>query len=794
MISAQLERYRSLVERAPVGIMELDAGLHCVYVNDRWCEITGLAREDALTDNWGAAIHPEEIDAIVRELTRAAKADDGFRIEHRLVHHDGRACWVLVVGHALRDDGEVSGYLAIVTDVTAERQADARLRALVEHSSDVILIIDANATIVYASPAMERSFGWEPESLVGTNGLDIVHPDDREASVGALVRLTSGGHGTQTTARYRVLHRDGSWIAVEAVATNLLEDDAIQGIVLDARDVSERVRADERLAESEERYRRIVETADEGVWMIDAANLTTFVNQRMAEILGYEVEELVGTHLLDYMDGEDRAMTEAALERRREGSSDHREMRLRHRDGHNVWVRVSAAPHMNAEGEYEGAIALVTDITEHREIEEALRYNEARLTALFEASSDIMAVLESDGGWHASPAGTRILGYPMGYDPEGGLLSLVHPDDLGVAADAIQEVLDGRRGGHEPVRLRVRHLDGHYRWFDCVAQDRSDDDTVRGIVIIARDVTDQKAAEDAQAEAEMRFRAAFERSPLGISIVGLGGKLVEVNPAFCRITGRAKEELVGTDSLALVHPDDRDRIFTELAQRTQEGGGRPPEAVRLIHAKGHTVWVLADASLVPHADGSPDYAIALMADVTERKLLEERLEYQAFHDPLTQLPNRARLRNTLEAAWSRRDEHGRLALLFVDLDRFKNVNDTLGHDAGDELLLLVARRLERSVRLGDSVARFGGDEFVVVCEHVAGRDEAVQIAGRIRESLARTYRLSAGAAEVAASVGVALDDAHATVDDLLRDADIAAYRAKDLGRNRVEVAGPTVAS
>jgi diguanylate cyclase (GGDEF)-like protein len=168
--------------------------------------------------------------------------------------------------------------------------------------------------------------------------------------------------------------------------------------------------------------------------------------------------------------------------------------------------------------------------------------------------------------------------------------------------------------------------------------------------------------------------------------------------------------------------------------------------------------------------------------------LEERLEFQAFHDPLTQLANRARLRTLLDTAWDRRGEPGRLALLFVDLDRFKQVNDTFGHEAGDELLLLVARRLERSVRVGDAVARFGGDEFVVVCEDVSGRDEAVQIASRIRESLARTYRLSAGETAVRACVGIALDDEQGSVDDLLREADMAAYRAKDLGRNRVELA------
>jgi diguanylate cyclase (GGDEF)-like protein len=176
-----------------------------------------------------------------------------------------------------------------------------------------------------------------------------------------------------------------------------------------------------------------------------------------------------------------------------------------------------------------------------------------------------------------------------------------------------------------------------------------------------------------------------------------------------------------------------------------------------------------------------DRATAELADQARRDPLTGLLNHQAFSDVLG-----------LEVERGRRYGHG-LTIVFFDLDRFKQINDTRGHEAGDELLLLVARRLERSVRAGDAVARFGGDEFVVICEEVAGRDEAMQIAGRIRESLAHTYRLSSGEASVAASVGIAMEDGQETVDDLLRDADMAAYRAKELGRNRIELAHREVA-
>jgi diguanylate cyclase (GGDEF)-like protein/PAS domain S-box-containing protein len=533
----------------------------------------------------------------------------------------------------------------------------------------------------------------------------------------------------------------------------------------------------------------LVERAPVGIFEIDAGLECVYVNPRWSEITGITAAEATGFGWTAAVHPDDVHTIGVELERAvAEGRDLQLETRFVRADGTVGWSLTNARITM-VDGRISGFTGTFADITQQHEVEEQLAYNEARLSALFEASSDIMAILEPDGNWHASPAGTRILGYPIGYEEDGGLLGLVHPDDLERAITAVAEVTAGTRAKHEPVRLRVRHIDGHYRWFECVGEDRTDDPVVGGVVIIARDVTEQQRAEEAQAEAEKRFRTAFELSPLGIALVDLDGRFLDVNPAYCRTVGRSEDDLIGADSLGLVFAEDRDRAVSEGIQRAAGRPDRIPEPVRLLHADGRTVWVLTDTSLVEDGAGEAAYVIAIVTDVTERKKLERKLEFQAYHDPLTHLANRARLRDLLETAWDRHGHDGRLALLFVDLDRFKSVNDTLGHDAGDEVLLLAARRLERAVRAGDSVARFGGDEFVVICEQVAGADEAAQIANRIRESLAVTYRLSAGIAEVAASVGVAVDDGEATVDDLLRKADRAAYRAKELGRNRVVVEG-----
>lgn len=664
-----------------------------------------------------------------------------------------------------------------------------RYRALVERAADVIFVLDADGVITYVNETGIERVGIAGRELVGSNAMDLVHPDDHSRAIESLHRTVTGEPGPKDPFFARVRHADGHWLPVELVGNNLADDGEVGGVVFTMREIADRDRVDRLLAETEASYRRIVETAEEGVWTFDTRLKTTFVNRRMAEMLGTTPEDMVGKSVFVFMDADARIR---AIELLQESAGDpvaqRHEIRFTHRDGHDVWTRCSASPIPGVDGDFEGVVSLVTDITEPRQVEEQLRYNETRLTTLFEVSSDIMAILEPDGHWHASPAGTRILGYPIGWDPEGGILSLVHPDDMELAALAVDEVLAGERGKHEPVRLRLRHIDGHYLWFDCTAENQIDNPTVRGLIIIARDVTDQKTAEDAQREAETRFRAAFERSPLGIALTTLEGHIIDANAAFSEMAGRSEAELIGVDLRMLVHPEDRERIVAEGGARAMGERDTPPAAARLLHTDGRVVWMMSDVSLVRSADGSPEYTIVLAADITESKKLEQELEYQAFHDPLTKLANRALLRDQMETAWERRNEPGHLALLFVDLDRFKQVNDTRGHEAGDELLILAARRLKSSVRGGDKVARFGGDEFVVICEDVAGRDEAVQIAGRIRESLARTYRLSSGEASVAASVGIAIDAGQASVEDLLRDADMAAYRAKELGRNRVELA------
>jgi diguanylate cyclase (GGDEF)-like protein len=210
---------------------------------------------------------------------------------------------------------------------------------------------------------------------------------------------------------------------------------------------------------------------------------------------------------------------------------------------------------------------------------------------------------------------------------------------------------------------------------------------------------------------------------------------------------------------------------------------------RLLARDGRVVWMRDQGAVVRDEDGQPLYWQGILLDITLQKELERQLAYQAFHDPLTDLPNRALFGDRLQHALARAQRHrGLLAVLFIDLDNFKVVNDSLGHEAGDELLCAVATRLHAGLRAGDTAARFGGDEFTVLLEDLVQPREAEVVASRLADALAEPVAVRERDFVIAASVGIALcRDGDLSGDELLRLADIAMYRAKAAGKGRYEV-------
>ena len=409
---------------------------------------------------------------------------------------------------------------------------------------------------------------------------------------------------------------------------------------------------------------------------------------------------------------------------------------------------------------------------------------DSRMHALADHAADIIAVLHPDGYWEASDAGTRQLGYPKGFDPDGGVFSLIHPDDLVGAAEALAEVSAGTRTIDEPIEIRLRAADGTYWDYECSGI-RADGLGVDGtIVVTARNITRRKRAELALQKAQQRFRSAFEHAPMCVAVLSAEGRIVDINPSGCTLLGRPHDLLVGTNFDSVVHIDDR-RLFCDLLTRHPSRHQRFEH--RLVRGDGTVLWTLTGATAVPGLDGEREQTIVMLVDITDRRESEALLAHSATHDHLTGLLNRSAFAIALDHATARRNEPGSTALLFCDLDGFKRVNDTLGHEAGDAVLVEVARRLELATREADSIARLGGDEFVLLCEDLEHPENAIVIAERVIRAIERPMVIAGRAVEVGVSIGIAVTDGAVSSDALLRSADAAVYRAKDSGRARIEV-------
>jgi diguanylate cyclase (GGDEF)-like protein/PAS domain S-box-containing protein len=419
--------------------------------------------------------------------------------------------------------------------------------------------------------------------------------------------------------------------------------------------------------------------------------------------------------------------------------------------------------------------------------EEAIDLDRA-FRALLEHSTDVVTILEPAGRWRwSSAAARRILGYTNPAEVGAvDVFGIVHPDDLDTARATLSAFAAGTRGPDHPMTLRIRDRGGSWHYFEMRGQNLVDDPAVHGIVITSRDVTRRRDEERRVA----RLIEVLEGSSEIVVLTDADARPIYANRTarqlFALDMGEAIDDLttrLDTPSLHIVE--------TEALPRLQETGAWTGELTLLTHT-GEELPVAITIQMHPSTRGAgPAFVSAIAHDIRELQRAQAQLEHQATHDPLTGLPNRSMFQELGEQALARAQREGTtVAVLFLDLDRFKPVNDTMGHATGDTLLVRLATRLRKTVRAGDLVSRFGGDEFVVLCEHPAGAKEMLELAGRLIDIVSEPTEIDGRETQVGASVGIAIGaGGRVTVDSLLRDADAALYGAKEQGRGRAMLFG-----
>ncbi|NAZ82639.1 diguanylate cyclase [Kineococcus sp. R8] len=441
-----------------------------------------------------------------------------------------------------------------------------------------------------------------------------------------------------------------------------------------------------------------------------------------------------------------------------------------------------------------GATLSLRDVGAERDAARLARELLARQEAVISASPDTiyrLDLLQRVVEWTNTPGGA-VLGLP-GSGPLAAA-EHVHADDRPALASALAALSTAGEGEVVECTYRV-DVAGEWRWVHTrsVVSDRRAGVPVRAVGI-AQDLTETITTMDALAGSERRFHEIFARGPVGMLLHGLDGWISEVNDALCTFLERDAAELLGTSADELLAPvapagGDEADARAETALAAQQLADLVAGTVEVVHRErrfelpsGAVAWAQLSLSTTTTSEGQPA-VLVFVEDVTARRREVEQLAHAARHDALTGLPNRAAVHERLTAAVARtRRRGGRVAVLFVDLDHFKEVNDALGHQAGDDVLREVADRLRGVLRAGDTAARLGGDEFVVVCEDVEDEAALAAVAARVCAELTVVVPLPDGAVEVTASVGAVLTDGSRSAAELLRDADTAMYAAKTAGR------------
>jgi diguanylate cyclase (GGDEF)-like protein/PAS domain S-box-containing protein len=423
----------------------------------------------------------------------------------------------------------------------------------------------------------------------------------------------------------------------------------------------------------------------------------------------------------------------------------------------------------------------------------------ARFLAVFEGSRDALLLLDRDHRVLESNRAAEILFRADQRPLEGRRLDLlVHPHDVDAVVTYIGAIVAGVE--QSEVRFRIVATDGAVVSVEATGADLLGDPAVSAVALSLHDITQRLAREGALAQAEARFRAAFAHAPIGVALCDGDARIVEVNTAFALMMGLDSAHLTGQSLGDLMHPDDWDRLL--VPHRAEQGAGRVElitsgRAIesRYLRPDGRVVWGLLAISRVPRQTES-DLLIVQVQDISDGKAIAQRMAHDAEHDKMTGLANRSKFLLVAAEALAEANITGEhLATLFIDLDRFKAINDSLGHQAGDIVLQTVAQRLLGAVRPADLVARLGGDEFTVLLRGV-GADRALEAAQRIADAIRQPIELPDGETIITGSIGVSIaapGTPPEMAEHLLRDADLAMYRAKETGRARVALFDETPA-
>lgn len=671
------------------------------------------------------------------------------------------------------------------------QEGDSKYRSFIENLPVLFYAVDSEPpyTPLYVSPAFER-FGYPLEDWLNDPAMWVraIHPDDRDWVFEQTTVSTKTGK--EVDYEYRIVCGDGAirWVRDRGCQIRDTDGNVFcrEGVMLD---VTDRKQAEEALKHSEERFRNLFENANDIIYVHDLEGNYISINHAAEEIFGYSREEALKLNMLQVAAPEYRDLVREKLARKRNGCSAQTvyELECVKKDGSRLTLEVNSTTICKG-GEPIAVQGIARDVTERKQAEEALRESENQYRDLFENANDLIYTHDLKGNFASlNRAGERITGYSREEAVKMNLRDVVAPEWVEHA-----RVMTTRKLTEDiptTYEMDIIAKDGRQVSLELSTRLIRQKGVPIGVQGIGRDITERRRTEEALKASERRFRQLGEGIFHQVWTARPDGKLDYVNARTLEYFDIPESDLLGDSWYSVVHPDDLDESLNRWRHSITTGDFFETE-FRLRRHDGVYRWHKARANAGYDADGRIVKWFGTNTDIDDQKQSEAMLNYYAHHDPLTDLPNRAEFMNHLRAAIERAEGNTRthFAVLFLDLDRFKVINDSLGHVVGDKLLKAIGERLRTHVRPGDIVARLGGDEFTILLNRTGDIDEVIQVAERVQKNLAKPFQIDSYEVFTTASIGIIIsDEIMRRPEDFLRDADSAMYRAKEAGKARYEI-------
>jgi diguanylate cyclase (GGDEF)-like protein/PAS domain S-box-containing protein len=789
--------FRSYIENLPVMFYAVtpQPPHRPLYISPTF-ENFGYPIEDWLTkpDIWDRVIHPEDREEVLGKTRTAMRAGESIDFEYRVVCRDGSVVWVRDRSCFIKDkSGQSLCWQGVIVDVTDGRRAKQELekreklyRTLARTiPRTAVLLFDHDFRYTLADGEQLKNHKWSQGMFEGKT-LFEVFPADVSQEWADYYRRALNGEEVCIE-----MENDEGAFQVSVLPVHDEDGNTFAGMVM-WQDITEKKHADDKIRESEARYRQLYENANDIIYVHDLEGNYISINGVAERVLGYTNEEALKLNMKDLAAPQHLSMVMDALAKKISGSSPQTvyEIDCIRKDGTLVTLEVNSSVILK-DGKPVAVQGIARDVTERKQAQEALRKSEESYRDLFENANDLIYTHDLKGNFTSlNRAGEIITGYTREEALCMNITEVVAPEFIDAARTMIaKKIQDDRPSTYE---LEIISKDGTRVTLELSTRlIVSPDGLPVGVQGLGRDITARREVEASLHQTLSLFATTFESTADGIVVMSLDRDIVTCNKKFVEMWGIPPdlvEEKNGAAVVDLVAGQLKDpvRFKRDLAATYATPHATVSEVLELTDGR-----IIERYSQPQYLVNEPIGRVACFRDITERSRAEEKLRYYALHDTLTDLPNRVQFMNHLERAVERANgsDFARFAVLFLDLDRFKVINDSLGHAVGDKLLIAIAQKLSACVRPGDVVARLGGDEFTILLNRTGDQAEVAAVADRLQSQISEPFRIDNYEVFTTASIGIIMssDCAPRTAEDFLRDADAAMYRAKESGKARYEI-------